>query len=366
MSSRASSVPCDDNDDDFGDVFTAMDSSSPVHAPKHARDEDAEDEIDLPPNVETVTANGNTVGSGAPNPNVVQAMKRLAARKKLRTEQQDELKSFLQDTVTVRECKLFIAVMANHNAIDKIVVSQPSFKVSDELEKNINIYAVAILLSSKISSYKGNTATKHLMDIIKKYHFDLPPNIKCFPAAMGRVKACAQKALTQKRSKFKKLLAASVHETVRKGKLRRLPDNKCQHIFDLARSFVEGTECTISIPLCCRIAVMRKVYVKNMGSNLWDRLDASLASIHDKAAGNPKQLVKAFKFILESDQKTYGQADAEGNDGQDVLEDVDTFQEGVDNFIRAATMSAASSAQPDEESSEGTAGAATSGATLPS
>ncbi len=120
-----------------------------------------------------------------------------------------------------------------------------------------------------------------------------------------------------------------------------------------------------------------------MGSNFWDRLDTSLASIRDKAAGNPKQLVKyvacdhdvlgltkviirAFKFILESDQKTYGQADTEGDDGQDVSEDVDTFQEGVDNFIRAATMSAASSAQPNEESSEGTAGAATSGATLPS
>ncbi|KAF9020435.1 hypothetical protein BDZ89DRAFT_1116378 [Hymenopellis radicata] len=62
--------------------------------------------------------------------------------------------------------------------------------------------------------------------IIKKYRFDLPPNIQRFPSAIGNlVKVCAGDALTQKRSKFKNLLAARVNKSVKGGKPRRLLDS---------------------------------------------------------------------------------------------------------------------------------------------
>ncbi|KAF8908230.1 hypothetical protein CPB85DRAFT_1436179 [Mucidula mucida] len=129
MSSRASSPPFDDNNN-FGDVFNAMLSFSPVHPTRNIgcdndNNEDAErDAGENPANRSSSTTNDSAQPSNTPafNPNLVQAVKR-----------------------------------------------QPPFKVSNKLEKNINVYAVAILLSAKISSYKGAIVTKLLMDIIKKF-----------------------------------------------------------------------------------------------------------------------------------------------------------------------------------------------------
>jgi hypothetical protein len=88
-------------------------------------------------------------------------------------------------------------------------------------QKNIQSYAVAILLSSKLSTYKGTSPTKvlsvrhfysqsplltYLKSILKKHRFDLPPGIEHNKADFDKVTSAIQDALTQKRSTFKKLV----------------------------------------------------------------------------------------------------------------------------------------------------------------
>jgi hypothetical protein len=96
---------------------------------------------------------------------------------------------------------------------------------------NIRKYAPAVLLSSKINVYKGNTATNILMvrramrrlshhcfgfsiffkSILKNYRFDfdIPSGIENIPADWAKLVAEAQEALTQRRSTIKKTV--SVH-----------------------------------------------------------------------------------------------------------------------------------------------------------
>jgi hypothetical protein len=56
-----------------------------------------------------------------------------------------------------------------------------------------------------------------IQEILKKYRFDLPAGIEHNPADFSKVIGAIQEALTQKRSKFKKLvsdLPSSIHSTL--------------------------------------------------------------------------------------------------------------------------------------------------------
>ncbi|KAF8906084.1 hypothetical protein CPB85DRAFT_1437088 [Mucidula mucida] len=121
-----------------------------------------------------------------------------------------------------------------------------------------------------------------------------------------------------------------------------LPKEQQQDIITLARAFVEGSNCVISVPLCCRIALMCMVYRKHSGPDFWDKLDARLASIRAQAKGSAPLLVKAFKFILEKDQVNHGTPDPE-NTTDNLAAKVDAFQQGIDDIITASSINVASS-----------------------
>ncbi|KAJ7301003.1 hypothetical protein DFH08DRAFT_827918 [Mycena albidolilacea] len=82
------------------------------------------------------------------NQNAVSALQCYNERKRLHVDQSTE-----------------VTLLLNLGAI---VTAQPSFEVSLHLEKNIDNYAAAILLSSKISTYEGTIPTNTLLDILKK------------------------------------------------------------------------------------------------------------------------------------------------------------------------------------------------------
>ncbi|KAJ7885342.1 hypothetical protein B0H14DRAFT_2563983 [Mycena olivaceomarginata] len=90
-----------------------------------------------------------------PNQNVVATAKHYADKQRIRGEQVTELDVFLKDPALLREAKLLINMFALRNHFDKIIASNPGFELSPDLEMNIMKYAPAIILSDKISTYKG-------------------------------------------------------------------------------------------------------------------------------------------------------------------------------------------------------------------
>ncbi|KAJ6556091.1 hypothetical protein B0H19DRAFT_1262202 [Mycena capillaripes] len=343
MSSRGS-TPFDDDDDDFRAMKDTMAHSSPVappagNAPKRTHGAMMGDD-------DTTSDNEQETAPAPPfalaNQNLVAAAKHYAERKRLRIDQITEAEVFLKDPPSLRDVKLLINTFALVNQLQKFNDSKAPFEVSTDLSTNIKKYAPAVLLSSKINVYKGDTATDGLMAIIKIYRFDIPLGLENIPADWGKIVAVAQEALTQTRSTIKKRIDASLK--LRKTDTSFAPDAQHQNIFQLTQIIVKKTQCSVNVVLCARVALMRKVYLKYPGKNYWDKLDDRLAKIRREANGDSKKITKAFRHILEEDQKTHGKNDV-------VLDDkaVDEFQQQVDDLIDIGAIDAATSVQADAD-----------------
>ncbi|KAJ6537594.1 hypothetical protein B0H10DRAFT_2245995 [Mycena sp. CBHHK59/15] len=157
--------------------------------------------------------------------------------------------------------------------------------------------------------YKGSVPTNTLLDILKKHRFDLPVGIENNPADFAKVISAVQEAFTQLRSKFKKALLASLK--VHKRATELAPGRQQQNIFKVTQVLVEGTQCSVSVELCARVALMRRTYLKDSGVKFWNTLDFDLAEIRAEAKGNAKMVAKAFRHILAQDQtKRLGSPDS--------------------------------------------------------
>ncbi|KAF8957492.1 hypothetical protein BDZ97DRAFT_1762884 [Flammula alnicola] len=211
--------------------------------------------------------------------NVTAASLRSATRKKLRAEQRDELEAFLLDSPLGRQAKLLICLLSVENKVDSFQSAAPPFQVSEELKTNISNYALAVLLSVKISAYKGNIPHNHILNIISKYRFDLPPRIEHDYASWEKIKTQVSYALTQLRSKIKKI---------------------------------------------------RKVHRECGGSErYWNLIDDRLEFIRKTADSSVSKVTKAFNAILKADRQLYG-AD-EDYEIKDTLPD--EFQQRVDDVV---------------------------------
>ncbi|KAJ7648431.1 hypothetical protein B0H17DRAFT_959032 [Mycena rosella] len=246
---------------------------------------------------ESSNENGQSVATAprviVPNQNLVAVAKRYAERKRLRTDQVTEVEVFLnvgpsdpllyapelssKDSASAREVKMFVNMFALENKIDKIVTAKAAYQVSPNLNKNIINYAPAVLLSSKVTEYKGQGVTNILLAILKKHRFDLPAGIENIPADWAKVIDVVKEALTQKRSKIK--------QKARHLKLSTIPFDT--NIFDLTSAIVKGTKCSVN----------RSVYLKHPGAKYWDKVDDRLAKIRKQADGDANKVVK---YVLMS------------------------------------------------------------------
>ncbi|KAJ6611414.1 hypothetical protein B0H10DRAFT_2437509 [Mycena sp. CBHHK59/15] len=321
MSSRAS-TPLRGSDDPLSDVYDAMAQSSPLVPPasekrSHAAmlDNDSENEDD--PSIVGVAASTGTIN------------------------QNTELDTFLKDPASLRKARLFVNLLHVNNLINQIVIVTAPYEVSASLEENISNYAAAVLLSSKISTYKGTNPTNILLAILKKHCFDLPTGIEHNPADWAKVVAAAQDALTQKRAKFKKAHIGYSLKIEMSDK-KYVPGPKRQNIFNLTQVFVDGTQCTVNVLLCAHVALMHKVYLLESAPN--SGISWTQISPDSEAGGwDKKRIIKAFRHILTQDQTTNGVKDYK------LDEDVDTFQKEVDDLIEVGATDAATSAQPEHE-----------------
>ncbi|KAJ6608243.1 hypothetical protein B0H10DRAFT_2227054 [Mycena sp. CBHHK59/15] len=235
---------------------------------------------------------------------------------KLRGEQLTEVNKFVEDIPTVQDTKLYIALLAVSNDLQKIVAAAPAYSVSADLEKNITDYAAAVLLSPKLSMYKGNTPVQHVMAILKKHRFDMPAGIEHIPADLAKIIQVIQNACTQKRTQFKKLLFASLR--VKQGDIvTDLQPADRQNIFNLTSAFIERTK-------CC------KIYIINDGTLFWDDLDKALATMRTMAKGDDNAVANMFNGLLTVDRNLHGKSD-----GEMPKTTVEAIQQEVDDLIDA-------------------------------
>ncbi|KAJ7288600.1 hypothetical protein C8J57DRAFT_1280818, partial [Mycena rebaudengoi] len=284
------------------------------------------------------------------NQNIAVAARNFGQRKRLRPEQITELEVFVNDSNLLREAKLMANVLAVGNQLKEIVAAQPTFKISDALETNIQKYAPAVLLSSKIKEYKGEGPTNNLLAILKKYRFDIPPGLENNKADWDKIVAAVQDALTQRRSTIKKAILCSLK--THKTDTKYAPNAQHQNIFELAQAVVKGTECTINVILCARVALMRSVFLKHPGPKFWDKIDERLDKIRKEAKGDANKITKAFRHVLTIDQDTHGIKDYKLDERA-----VDDFQQTVDDVLDVHAANAATSAT--------SAASATSASTTP-
>ncbi|KAJ7753775.1 hypothetical protein B0H16DRAFT_1690685 [Mycena metata] len=310
MSSRATTP-----DDPLSDIFGAMDQESPVAPPRlekraHTALDDDSDEEDAA----AATVQGST-STPTVSSNAVVGACRYAEHKRLKTAQVAAVEAFLNDAAPMREVKvkLFIHLMHLENNIEKIVTATAPYTVSADTKKNIQNYATAVLLSSKTRTYKGSNATATVLALIQVHRGDLPAHIDSTRPTGASLKPHDSKSVEN---------AAS---------------NDQLNIFQLAEAFVEGTRCSVNVPLCARIALMRKTFFKSPGAKFWDSVDGTLSKIRIRADGDNKKIAKAFRHILDNDQAKHGSADYRPEE-----ETVDLFQQQVDDLIDANAADASS------------------------
>ncbi|KAJ7886793.1 hypothetical protein B0H14DRAFT_3431007 [Mycena olivaceomarginata] len=283
--------------------------------------------------------------SGVVNRNAATMVKNYAKKLKIRGEPLTQLDTFLNDTQSVREGKLFCLLLAVSADIANIVAAAPAFTVSAELKLNIQRYAIAVFLSPKLGMYRGDVPIQH--DIIKKHRFDLPPGIENSPADMAKIEKAIQDAFTQGRSTFKKKLFASVRvwRTTEGGDKIAvdLPAAEHQNLFSLAQAFVNGTKCRITNALCGRIALMRSVYLETSGQTFWTELDKALVCMRETSNGSAETIDEMFEDLITEDKALHGAVDI-------VYQTINDVQQEVDDLIDASAANVASTPAVDLDS----------------
>ncbi|KAJ7495329.1 hypothetical protein FB451DRAFT_1387367 [Mycena latifolia] len=291
--------------------------------------EDDEEEDDLPiviPSSEPPSGSdaGLTVGHSASNGNMLAFAKRYATHKRLKPSQIGEVEAFAGDSVAARQIKLFTLALSLDTKLDSIITATPGFKVSAALEKNLRQLAHGVMTSSRVSSYKGQIVTKHVLNIVKKNRFDLPPGIEFVASDWGLVKSRAEYHLTQVRGQYNKFLKASMP--------RNTEPKDHTNIFVLGQRFVKDCNTVLTVELCARIALMRKYFILFPGDNFWNKLDENLAWIRANAKYDETKIAKAFKLILNNDRASHGNS-ADYKLPEDAV--VDSWQLSVDDSIDA-------------------------------
>ncbi|KAJ7432811.1 hypothetical protein B0H11DRAFT_2297169 [Mycena galericulata] len=175
--------------------------------------------------------------------------------------------------------------------------------------------------------------------VVSAHTFPLDPALQApiqnppFVPDLAKLAAAIQEAFIQLRAKFKKAANKNDKEIT--------PGPEHQNIFKLTLSFVDGTQCTVTVELCARVALMRQI-LQDSGPKYWDKLDTSLAAIRAQAKGSAKKITKAFHHILTTDQELHGVKDYE------LDEDIDAFQQEVDDLIDAGAKDVATSVTTEE------------------
>ncbi|KAH9916677.1 uncharacterized protein B0H18DRAFT_1124091 [Fomitopsis serialis] len=333
------SVPADSDVDVFASVRAAMLEDTPPTTPLRTKkrlrtqaDIDGSDlEPDGPPGISRppaalltnaamdATPAAMTTGSA----NLVAFARRHGLRKGLRGEQLADVESFAMNDSGARDVKIYTQQLSLERKLDSIITSMPPWTPSKELQINAHHYVVAVMLSSKISAYKGQTPVNHVLDIIRTLRFDIPVGIERNVANWKKIVKVVSTEFTNIRASFKKLLRNST-----KG----INPSTHHTIYNLTTALIKNTKCTVSVPLCARVALMRAIYMlpENRGNCFWDKIDDELTKLRHDADGSERKWIKGLRRFLEQDRQKHGRDD---NEVDDLEDEVDEQQQEVDDIL---------------------------------
>ncbi|KAJ7033583.1 hypothetical protein C8F04DRAFT_1395980 [Mycena alexandri] len=323
-------------------MAAAMDAESPVAPTRKRR------RSDLPPSSDgfddssdndndndelpTVILPSGGASSGSSDGNMLVLAKHCATHKRLKPSQTTELEAFAGDSLATRQIKLYAISLSIEGKLSSIVAATPEFSVSPSLDKNIRQLAYGIMTSVKISSYKGNITTAHLLNILKTQRFDLPLGIEFIASDWGRVKTRSEYQLTQCRATFKKF---SYRPQLKASMPSKASPAEHTNIFALGQRFVKDTQTVLTVELCARIALMRQRFILFPGDDFWDELDKRLVWMRKQANHDPAKIAKGFKLVLAEDREKHGNS-ADYQLPEDAI--VDTWQLSVDDSIAADSV----------------------------
>ncbi|KAJ7792282.1 hypothetical protein B0H14DRAFT_2624031 [Mycena olivaceomarginata] len=252
--------------------------------PNDSDDQDDDDQLPTIPSSDAPTEDLSRADS-----NMVVFARQYATHKRLKPSQVTKVEAFAADPLAARQVKLFTLVLGATSKLESIVAAQPAFKVSPSLDKNLRQLAHGITISSRLASYKGERAKKHLL-----------------------VWATCKKFL--------------------KNSMPKGPSSGHTNIFALGQRFVKDTETSLTVELCARIALMRQQYKFYPGDDFWDKLDAELAWMRKEAGYDEHKIAKAFKQVLADDRAEHGKS-TEYTLPEDAI--IDAWQASVDTSIDA-------------------------------
>ncbi|KAJ7772340.1 hypothetical protein B0H16DRAFT_1769097 [Mycena metata] len=178
-----------------------------------------------------------------------------------------------------------------------------------------------------------------LLEVIKKLRFGLAAGLENIPADWAKVEQCAEYSLTQTRSKTKKCVRASLNPTKDKNTTVVTYGEEAGYVRALLSWCVT---CSDNFTISNLDLLQRQVYLKHPNGNFWDQVDKKLEKIRTTANGDQKQIVRAFRHALECDQAKHGKKSYKDSD---IEENVDEFQQKVDDIMDIGAMDAATSTQ---------------------
>ncbi|EPQ57709.1 hypothetical protein GLOTRDRAFT_126198 [Gloeophyllum trabeum ATCC 11539] len=155
-------------------------------------------------------------------------------------------------------------------------------------QTNLKKYAHAILVDPSLYGYREKLASKCLLEIMKKEHFDLPAGIEKNRAHWEEVEKEIKKA----------------------G-----PDSGVD-IYTLARRVVGVSGCVTTLELIARCAIMRDVYWTDgkTEGKFWMEVDKVLDAIRTNAKGDKITASNCLKLFIDDDISKYGRGDGEEPD----------------------------------------------------
>ncbi|PPQ80667.1 hypothetical protein CVT25_001629 [Psilocybe cyanescens] len=262
---------------------------------------------------------GSSPSSGPIRSHEHRVARRFADRSKLLPYQKDGLDELVKSSPLGQNAILFIQQCVLENKLDGIILAAPLYKVTPALKANIESVVVAVLLSSKLSAYKGSVPKDRVLSFMLRDRLHIPSTFDTDTYVSDLIETSISDSLTQARSRIKKTIREAI-----KAKTKN---------FDLATKLVKDTKCTVTVPLCGKIAILRTVHVEDSSADFWDRVDQRLEMIRSLSKGDPALIARAIKGYLKKDTDTYGS----GPHDKVAPEQLNAWQQGVDDSLTVST-----------------------------
>ncbi|VDC00589.1 unnamed protein product [Peniophora sp. CBMAI 1063] len=293
------------NDSLFGDLNldamldepdSDLDDDTPASALGKRPRSDDDDDNDDPRNDEDGSLSSAPVATDG---NIAVYARRQAKARRLNTERSKAVMRFVMEPNACKLVDLYVQGQEALQAIAAFKAIQPPWEVSPDLELNLKRFTHAVAFSSKLSSYRDDTALNIVLKIVKGMNLSgLYTGIWLVPADLDKVKAVILDALTQFRSMIKKALRASMSAK-----------DSIDHVdaFKLTIHIADKADVKATVPLTCRVALMRYVYRHRSASDFWLAVDKQISELLAKSNGDPARIAKLYRKILTKDLKEHGQ-----------------------------------------------------------